>query len=125
MPVMPTSRRTMAIHFCVLFNIAEVSRTNGIRCLQERSSLLCRQSERYVPHGCAWMGRGSIRARRIADRNEQIRSSVNLVHHGRAAYSGCAAERRRPEDLACIGIESVDGAVAAETEQQTAGGDDD
>src|SRR5688572_16526805 len=87
--------------------------------------LLCRQRERYVPPWCAWMWRGSIRAGRVTDWNEQMRSPVDFIHHRRAAYSGGAAKRRRPEHLACFGIVGVDRAVAAETEQQPAGSDDD
>src|SRR5687767_1064651 len=115
MPVVLTNRKPMAIHFCDLFSIVEVSNLN----------LLCRQSERYVTRWCPWMWRGSICGGCVADRNEQIRSSVDLIHHWRAAHSGRAAERRRPEHLAGVGVVGVDRAVAAETEKQTAGSDDD
>lgn len=71
------------------------------------------------------MRRSNICTGRIADWNEQIRAPVDLVHHWRAAYSECAAERRRPEDFPGVGIVSVDRAVAAKAEKQTAGSHDD
>src|SRR5678815_6054852 len=82
-------------------------------------ALLPRQRKRHISGGSIGMWCGICTTR--ANGNQQVCSPVNLIHHRGATHTGCATERRGPEDVTGIVVECVDRAITAETKQQTAG----